>query len=180
MTWPARAATYGVLSLLTIASSCLAPLGAAELRVASCTRDSAGLYHSTVSLAAAGQSVAALQFDLEYNPAQVHLKGTLNSVQQASKGLSQIAVISPSVQRVLIAGLNSKSLADGKLLDLQIEVTAADAGCAGTVQLTKASAAGPGGESVPLSVVPESGAPMTVRLARPGRIGQPKPPAPRR
>ena len=163
---------YGVLA--TVAS--LAPIRAAQLSVAACTTDGTGTARSTVGLASLGKEVAGVQFDLEYDPAQVHLAGSWNTAQrEASKDLSRMVSMSPAVQRVLIAGRNTNRLFDGGLLDLKIELTSTNAACAGTVRLTRAMAVSPDGVAMPLSVTPEPGSPVAIRAGRPRGIGAPRP-----
>lgn len=124
-----------------------------------------------------GERIAGVQFDLEYDPAQVRLDGSWDPAQrEAAKDLSQMVAVSPGIQRVLIVGYNENALFDGGLLDLRIELSPAGSECTGVVRLTKVVAVSPEGTAVPLSITIEPGSPVATSMGHPQRIGLPRPP----
>lgn len=118
-----------------------------------------------VTLASAGQTVSAIQFDISYlNQAPIVSVSLGNTLTSAAKSI-WASTPEPGVERLLIVGLNQAAIADGVLATLSVEVAAGAAPGVYPLGLTNAIAADPWGGPLPLStvdggvVVPGAGVP---------------------
>jgi uncharacterized protein (TIGR03437 family) len=106
-------------------------------------------------LATAGQAIAGIQFDLQWDPALAVQVTPGAALGQSSKVLYS-ASPTPGPLRYLIVGANLNSLADGALLELFITVGDGAVPGVARVSLTNVLGAGPTGDAVPLQPVSAS------------------------
>ncbi len=107
----------------------------------------------SISLAAAaGQQVAALQFDLLFSSSVLSLPQVSvgAAAQAAGKSVSQSVVRSGRV-RVIVAGLNQNAIADGIVAEAHFSIAAAAPDSVEAIAFTGVVLASPAGLSVPAS-----------------------------
>ena len=75
-----------------------------------------------VVLTTADQSIAALQFDLQYPDQTVNIAGSLGSAATLARKSLWMSIPQPATKRFLIAGFNAASFSDGAVITLSIQV----------------------------------------------------------
>jgi uncharacterized protein (TIGR03437 family) len=127
----------------------------ATLSVANQTANPGQTVAAPVLLAAGGQAIAAVQFDLQWDQALAVQVAPGSALGQAFKVLYTASAVSGSI-RCLIVGVNQNSLADGAVIELF--VTIGNNSSLGTAQmsLTNAMATSPDGVAIPLQSVSAS------------------------
>jgi uncharacterized protein (TIGR03437 family) len=105
---------------------------------------------ASLSLASAGQIVAALQFDLQWDPS-LSIQFTPGAQLRAASKIPYVAPLAANSLRCMITGLNQTAIADGELL--KFFLVADPAASTGTVQtaITNVVATDPNGIAVGLS-----------------------------
>ncbi len=126
--------------------------GAAELKIGSGLLNAGSPAAVEITLDAAGETIAALQFDVEYDPAvlQVSLEAGSAAVD-AVKGV-QSASIGSGRLRAVILGNNQNSMANGTVAVLKVTLTGkADPGRSYPIRLTAPSGATGTGKAVTIA-----------------------------
>ena len=132
-------------------------LAGADLSIGSYSATAGQSVTASVSYAAQGSSVAALQFDLSYNPAAISISAASVAVGPASTsaGKSITAVLLPNGNiRVLLFGLNQNVLQDGIVVTFVVQILGA--ACPGqyAIAMVNSIAADPAAENAPITTNP--------------------------
>ncbi len=158
---PRRPARVGRASLAALAVLLLMPLSGAfgamatlKVQNAAASADGRSLTVPVVFSAPAGCAVAALQFDVEFDPAVLTLSpsgGVLEgaAAKAAGKQIS-FSKVSPDKMRVLVVGLNADTIAGGEVAKLNFSVSGGTAFAASAVHVRNAVLADPNGSEVPV------------------------------
>jgi uncharacterized protein (TIGR03437 family) len=140
------------LWLVCLVCFTLAPLRAqttAQLSVGSPSTQPDGTVIVPVQLTSAGLQVAAVQFDISVDNSVASLALTIGSSgSSASKDIHTAGVAGPAL-RVVLAGMNQNTIADGTLVSLF--VTPAAAGFSGTVNVFNTVASDGAGSNLSIS-----------------------------
>jgi len=124
----------------------------AALSLVNQTADPGQTVAEPILFAAAGQPIAAVQFDLQWDPALAVQIAPGATPGQSYKILYTASPV-PGARRCLIVGFNQNPLADGPVLQLFITVGSSASPGVAQVTLTNALATSPAGEAVPLQSV---------------------------
>lgn len=127
----------------------------AALSIANQTANPGQTLAAPVLLAAAGQAIAAVQFDLMWDQALTVQVAPGSAPGQAFKVLYTASAVSGGI-RCLIVGVNQNSLADGALLELFVTIGNSSSLGTAQVSLTNAMATSPDGVAIPLQSVSAS------------------------
>lgn len=105
---------------------------------------------TSLSLISAGQSIAAIQFDLEWDKALgLHL--TAGGQLWGAAKIPYSTSFGSQKQRYLVAGMNQTAIADGELLKMFLSVDPSAALGSTQVAITNVIASDPNGMAVPVS-----------------------------
>ena len=118
-----------------------------------------------VAFAAQSSSVSGLQFDIQYDNSALSLAVTLGDPALTSGKDLYLADIAPNRKRVLIAGLNQNSIADGTLVNLFVRVGANTPSGVYALNFSGVCATDPSGRSVPIT---SSGGALTINASSQG------------
>jgi len=108
---------------------------------------------TSLSLASAGQTIAAIQFDLQWDPA-VSLQITAGDQLRASSKVPYVVSLTPQSVRCLVAGLNQTAIADGELLKLFLSAGPAASSETAMLRITNISAADPNASPIVVDATP--------------------------
>jgi uncharacterized protein (TIGR03437 family) len=111
-----------------------------------------------LSLSSGGQEIAALQFDLQWDPV-LTLNFTLGDQARAAGKSPYCVAISPGVIRCLILGVNQTAIADGEVLKMFLLANSTVPNGSASLAITNAIASAPDGSQVLLAA-----SPVTVRI----------------
>lgn len=140
-----RAPTRWRLGVVALAAVALAH--GSSLSVSSLTGSSADTVMLSVSLSSEGQSLSAVQFDLNWD-ATLDVNVAIGDQVGASSKALYTALVQPRNLRCIVAGVNSHVLSDGALLRIFVTVPAGSLPGLGQVTLQNVSAADPNGAPV--------------------------------
>ena len=140
------------LRLCVIALAAVALAHASSLTVSSLTGSSADTVMLSVSLSSAGQSLSAVQFDLNWDTTLDVNVAIGDQVGASSKAL-YTALVQPRDLRCIVSGVNSHVLSDGALLRIFVTIPAGSLPGLGQVTLRNVSAADPTGAAVVLQSI---------------------------
>jgi uncharacterized protein (TIGR03437 family) len=164
------AAGFHVRAFLAAVFLFACPCGfAAALSLANQTANPGQTVVAPVLLAAGGEAIAGIQFDLQWDPSLAVQVGPAVTPGQSFKVLYTSSP-TPGVLRCLIVGANQNSLADGAMIQLFVApVGGASPGLA-QVSLTNAVAASATGDTIPIpsivaTVQIQNGASVTLPAA---------------
>ncbi len=152
---PGRAASVAVaLLLLMPLSVAFGETAALKVQNATVPPDGRSLSVPVVFSAPAACAVAALQFDVEFDPAVLTLApsgGVLEgaAAKAAGKQIS-FSKVSPDRIRVLVVGLNADPIAGGEVATLNFNIPRGAVSTASAVHLRNAVLADPNGSEVPV------------------------------
>jgi uncharacterized protein (TIGR03437 family) len=124
----------------------------AALSIANQTANPGQTVAAPILLAAGGQAIAAVQFDLQWDQALAVQVAPGIAPGQAFKILYTASAV-PGGMRCLIVGVNQNSLADGAVLELFVTIGSGAPPGVAQVSLTNATAASPDGMAIPLPSV---------------------------
>ena len=122
----------------------------AELSIAPVTAQAGSAVPVAVRFVASGTQVAALQFDLSYDPTMALAATAASSATSAGKDLYSVYVAAGRT-RLLVAGLNQYAMGDGPVIALTALVSSTAAAGAYALRLTNSIASDTEGNSVPLA-----------------------------
>ena len=105
---------------------------------------------ASLSLASAGQAIAAIQFDLQWDQPLAVEATAGDQVRSASK-IPYVAVPGSQTVRFLVTGVNQTTIADGELLKLFLSVDPASPTSTAQIRIANAMASDPNGVSIPLN-----------------------------
>jgi uncharacterized protein (TIGR03437 family) len=108
---------------------------------------------ASLTLASAGQNIAALQFDLTWD-LQLGLQLTAGDQLRAALKIPYTVSLGPQRMRCLLVGINQNVLADGELLKFFLSANSASTSGTAQVQITNAVATDPTGTAVALDATP--------------------------
>jgi hypothetical protein len=132
----------------------------ADLRMTACSPTNSNGYISSLTLNSAGDSISAVQFDLEYDPMNAGIEVLWDSAQaEAEKNLSITIDVGFGRKRVIIIGLNVNPLLNGGLVIIRIHTPSESMSCLGTVSVSRVVAVAPTGDPVPVAVLVDPDSP---------------------
>ncbi len=141
-----------------IAGTALCGAGGAAVLTAGDAQGHAGDTNVAVPVtldAATGESVAALQFDVLFNPATLGLPDVTLGAAAAAAGKSlSHNLLQPGRMRVLIAGLNQTVIEDGVVAEAQFSIAADAAAGAEPIAFSGIILSDPNGQSVGAASTP--------------------------
>ncbi len=124
----------------------------AELSIPTVAASAGGTVDTSVEYRAQGAEVAALQFDLAFDPSVLTITARAGSAATAAgKILAQVVLPNGNI-RCIIFGLNQNVIADGSVVDLTIQVSESASEGPYSLDLLNALGASPFGEAVPITV----------------------------
>jgi hypothetical protein len=140
-------------SRLLILIAALAPLwaSAAELNSGTPVAESETTASVALFLHPAGDAIAGLQFDVEYDGSAVEVSATTGDAAEQAGKTVQSAVVHPGLLRVLIVGLNRNEIAEGIVATVRVKLLNGNAG-ASTLRLTSSAATNGRAEKVALAL----------------------------
>lgn len=107
---------------------------------------------ASLSLASAGQTIAAIQFDLQWN-GPVSLQFTPgDQIRQAAKLIYNSP--QPQALRWVIVGFNQSGIADGELLRIFLSAGPSSSALATQVKIANVIASDPNGAAIPVEALP--------------------------
>jgi len=118
---------FGLLlvgTVFTAAGLLSSSLLAAELSLPTRVASGGDRTDASVIYTSQGATVAAFQFDLEYDPSVLTITATISSAAAAAGKALATAVLPNGNLRFLVLGLNQNVIADGSVVDLTIQVSA--------------------------------------------------------
>lgn len=122
----------------------------AQLSVDSVTTQPGASVPIAIRFVAAGTQVAALQFDLSYDPAMAIGASAASAATSAGKDV-YTAALAAGRTRILLAGLNQQIMGDGPVVTLTAFVSSSAAAGAYALRLTNPVASDQDGKIVPLT-----------------------------
>lgn len=139
------------LSWLLAAAILTAPAAStAELSLSAPAAAPGSIALLAVTFASQSASVAALQFDLQYDPSVLSVSATVgDSLRTSSKAL-YTADIAPGRKRFLVAGLGANALVDGTLVNLFITVSPAAAARTYPLEFVNVAASDSSAQALPI------------------------------
>src|SRR5574341_371517 len=112
-----------LLWILLAAAVVPSRLLAAELSIHTVVASAGDTVDTSVEYRAQGAAVAALQFDLAFDPSVLGITATIGSAAAAAGKSLATAVLPNGNIRFLIFGLNQNVITDGSVVDLTIQVS---------------------------------------------------------
>src|SRR5262249_9921911 len=124
----------------------------AELSIPTVVAPAGASVDTSVAYRANGAAIAALQFDLAFDPSVLTITARPGGgATQAGKTLGQAGLAARNI-RCIIFGLNQNVMADGSVVDLTIQVSKSALAGPSRLDLLNALGASPAGEAVPITV----------------------------
>lgn len=109
---------------------------------------------TSLSLASAGHSIAAIQFDLQWD-SPLGVRITAGAGVRAASKIPYVASLDSHQLRYLIVGMNQTVFADGEILKLFLSADPSNSTQSTTqVKITNVMASDPGGMAIPVNAAP--------------------------
>jgi len=136
--------------VLAAASVLVSSLDAAELSVPTQVAHGGSVVNVSVGYGAKGATVAALEFDLEYDPSALTITAEIGSAATSAGKFLAMNVLSSGQIRFLIFGFNQNVIGDGSVVVLTIQVSANSSVGPHRLDILNALGADPSGQGVPV------------------------------
>lgn len=108
---------------------------------------------TSLSLVSAGQAIAAIQFDLQWD-APLSVQFTLGNQPRSAGKLPYVAPLGTRSVRCLITGMNETTIADGELIKLFVSADPAALADSAQVSIVNALASSPDGTAISVTASP--------------------------
>lgn len=141
---------------LILAWACMAMpqvLLGADISIASASGSPGSTTAMDVTLRSSGGAIVAIQFDVEFDPSAISIKGEIGPAgEKAGKALS-VSDPAENRKRFIVAGLNQSQIEDGAILILRATINENASPGLSTLHLLNQSASDKTGQTIPITGV---------------------------